>query len=306
MNAAIDIGTNSIKLLIGDILSEGKLEKIFYTLRYTRLGERILKENILSPQAIDRTLLALEELKKLADEFGAGKIGAFATESVRIAKNKEEFLLEAQRILGGSITVLTPSQEAKLSRTGALLNIKNCSDDSVVIDVGGGSSEIAGPSFNMSTPLGHITITDIFLETDPPLSEEIKSAENYIFEILNKISIPDLPVNSNLIGVGGTAVCLAMLNHLKKDYPPKSVHGECLDIKKIKDMTYWLLGLNREERMNKTGFPLRRSDVLPAGGLILKNIMEKLNAGELCVSELGLLAGILAKENELYNSFWSL
>ncbi|MCL5036915.1 MAG: hypothetical protein M1269_07370 [Chloroflexi bacterium] len=306
MKAAIDIGTNSLKLLVGESLPDDRFNLVFYTIRFTRLGERIPKEEIISPQAMERTLLALEELKKLAVEFGADKIGAFATEAARRAKNRDEFLHEAQRVLGGPVTVLTPGQEAGFSRKGAMLNQSLPPGGAYIIDIGGGSSEIVGPGRLYSTSLGCISVMEEFIISDPGAPEEIEAARKHIDEALDAAGLEEIPAGTPVIGVGGTVHSLALLAHLGEKNPPESVHGEKLEKDKIASIVNRLFTLNRETRMLKTGLAPRRSDILPAGGLILLGIMEKLKADSLFVSELGMLAGALAGTDKLENAFWSL
>jgi len=267
----IDIGSNSIRLLLSD--GEKAIEdKIVIR---TQLAQDLANTGILCEEAMQRSIEAIKELVDYAKEKGANEVWPFATEAVRSAKNKEVFLNRLKDI--GIIVDLIPSQnEAKLGFAGAYYGGRVA-----VMDVGGASSEIAvgdekGLIYAKSIPIGIVKIKDV-------CSENVNKAEAYIEEKIKGYgSIPEF---DTLISIGGTASSFAAIAMEMEVYDSKKVDFYKLTYKQIEDAVERIRVLPMEERNTVKGLSMKRRDVIVGGGILIMKIMKMLNKDSLVVRE---------------------
>ena len=268
--AVIDIGSNSVRLLLwADGCSLSK------TVLTTRLGEGISFSPRLLPQAIDRTVAAISELQKKAQDFGAVKIYAFATAAVRSAVNGQDFIHTVYENCGIIPEILSGEEEAEAGYLGALEG-----RDGGIIDVGGASSEITiGKNgkiiYAVSADVGAVRLKDA-------CGEDKQKLKNYIDE---KISVYGTVPYCPMTLIGGTATSLAALEYGVEPYDPKVIHRSTLTAERIGFWAEKLLSMKQSERLLLKGMDRKRADILGGGALLLYEILKKIQAEKVSVSE---------------------
>lgn len=268
--AVIDIGSNSVRLLLwADGCSLSK------TVLTTRLGEGISFSPTLLPQAIDRTVAAISELLKKAQDFGAVKIYAFATAAVRSAVNGQDFIHTVYENCGIIPEILSGEEEAEAGYLGALEG-----RDGGIIDVGGASSEITiGKNgkiiYAVSADVGAVRLKDA-------CGEDKQKLKNYIDEKISVYgTVPYCPITL----IGGTATSLAALEYGVEPYDPKVIHRSTLTAERIGFWAEKLLSMKQSERLLLKGMDRKRADILGGGALLLYEILKKIQAEKVSVSE---------------------
>ncbi|RDY20655.1 Ppx/GppA phosphatase family protein [Criibacterium bergeronii] len=296
--ATIDIGTNSMRLLLADyenenIVSNKKVAKV------TKIGRGVDQNKLLSEQAINENVNVLEEFVKTAKQNKAEKIAVMATSALRDAKNSEEFLEKAYERTGIRVTILSGDMEAKLGFMG-IKSLLDPHDYSLTVDIGGGSTEfIVGDVtgeiiFAKSENIGCVRLTEKFLKSDPPTDFEISCMTDYMnqvfedtFEVIRKYKI------SQVIGIGGTFTSLSsMLQHLEV-YNPLKVHKSKLYIDDVVSLYDELAAMPLSYKQTIVGLQAKRADVIFAGVAIIKCIMQHLGTNVVTVSEFDNLEGLI-------------
>lgn len=286
--AAMDIGTNSCRLLIADI-REGRIKPVFTALRTTRIGEGVTREGILGKGPIERTINALREYLQLIKQYKVDHYRVVATSAVRGAANAAFFLDQAYKSTGMEIHVISGSEEARLNYLGVCHSVSP-QGTGIIIDIGGGSTEFTylPPKRKLdelcchSIPLGAVRLT----EQPRLLSELLLPMKN----ILDEIKLLPDPF---FIGVGGTITTLAAVCQELEVYDPQLVHGYTLTRNDVERIMFFLAAKNIEERKKVPGLQPERADIIVAGVTILWAILRYLEASTLVVSEADLLYGII-------------
>ncbi len=284
--AAIDIGTNSVRLLIGEITNDGnQVIPLFMDLRTTRLGEGMSKTGEVSVEAIKRTIDAINYLKTHIEKYEVNNIRAVATSAVREAKNTEQVVTAIQEETGIRVDVISGEEEAKLSYIGASSSIET-QKANVVVDIGGGSTEIIfkdeSKLITSSIKVGAVRCTE---DSSNP-SELYSKLEDTLKEV-KKLN------GFNLIAVGGTATTLAAIKKKLTVYDPRLTHGTIVNINELTSIIFDLAGKSVAERKNIPGMQPERADIIVAGLMILWVIMTNLNCNEVIISEADILNGII-------------
>lgn len=279
--AVIDIGSNSVRLLLW---ADGcSISKNVIT---TRLGEGISFSPRLLPQAMERTVRAICEFMGTAREFGAQKIYAFATAAVRSAENGNDFMQTVYQNCGIMPEILSGKEEAEIGYLGALEG-----RDGGIIDVGGASSEIIiGKNgkiiYAVSADVGAVRLKDV-------CGEDKLRLKKYIDE---KIAVyGDVPVCPMTL-IGGTATSLAALEYRVEPYDPKVIHHSILTVEQIGVWAEKLLSMQQSERLLLKGMDKKRADILGGGALLLYEILRKIQAEKVSVSEADNTEGYLMKK----------
>ncbi|MFA7626478.1 MAG: hypothetical protein WCZ17_05465 [Candidatus Kapaibacterium sp.] len=290
--ASIDIGTNTILMLIGNYHND-KVVKIHEKYDVARLGEEVDKTGILKSEAIERTGAILKECRELCEKFNVEKIVAVGTSALRDASNSAQVRDLFNDILGSEIVLVTGLEEAALSFMGTVESKEN----SLVIDIGGGSTElICGEDQTIfekqSLQAGAVRITERFFRgVHPPDENKINQALSFINELLDKYSVKtDF---QKVYAVAGTATTLATTAMGLPDSDVAKINGLVLsrnDINRIYDI---YLSASLSDIVNKLYVHPRRADLILAGSLIMKSISDYYNINEIIVSSKGLRYGIL-------------
>ncbi|WP_347489704.1 Ppx/GppA phosphatase family protein [Desulfoscipio sp. XC116] len=288
--AAVDIGTNSTRLMVAELSPEGKVRPVLTDLKTTRLGQGI-RQGRLMQAAMNRTLDVIAAFVDRAERAGASNIVLAATSAVRDAGNREDFAAAVRSVTGRELWVLSGPMEARLSYLGvteALGDVR----DALVIDIGGGSTEFiwrcAGQTRFVSINAGAVRMTEGGYG-----SGQIQRA------IGDTLSIIRLDKPGEVIGVGGTVTSLAAMAQKMRRYDPEKIHGFRLAAANVDDLYRLLSGLTVEERKQLPGLQPRRADIIPAGARILSAVLHGLGRESVLVSEADLLQGLILENDSV-------
>ncbi len=303
--AAIDIGTNTFRLLIAKVLYNSKKNKYkikeLYSERITtRLGQGISENGLIKKSAINRGLSALKKFHDVISHYNVYETSAIATSALRDAKNKDEFLSTAKEKIGLEIKTISGIEEAKKTSAGMLIDI-TAPESVLMVDIGGGSTELIfarqrKPVLAHSLKLGVVYLADRYMKNDPPLKEDLNQMDAIIsMKIMSKVRTFTklLSKDTVLIGTAGTITTLAaMVQHLKK-FDHSKVHNFKLGIKKIKNIFSVISTVTARERVKYHPFEPERLDIIVPGTFILLKLMETFGFKTVIVSNYGLREGVL-------------
>lgn len=296
---AIDCGTNSIRLLIADVSADAKTD-LRREMRIVRLGQDVDRTGRLAPEAIERTLAACREYRELMAEHEVESIVFAATSATRDASNAAEFSDAVFAVLGVRPRVLTGAQEAAASFLGAAREFSVGS--TLVIDIGGGSTEFVQgsfaetgpkPTFAQSVDLGCVRMTERFLASDPPTVQEIADCvaaiDSTIVPVLDQLSETD-----TLVMVAGTATSIAAHVLGLDDYDSERIHGSRIAFGDMHKAANNLLSRSVAQRLKLGFMHPGRADVIGGGSLITNRILEHVRCatGIVVISEHDILDGI--------------
>jgi exopolyphosphatase/guanosine-5'-triphosphate,3'-diphosphate pyrophosphatase len=299
--ASIDIGTNTILLLIAKI-EDGKIHPLFDMETVARLGEGLQKNGILSTEAMERGLQTLAQYLKQCQEMGAEKIYAVGTSALREAKNSEIFLKMSKEKLDLEIEIISGEEEAQLSFLAVTRDLKEGKESILVVDVGGGSTEFTlgkGGQISqwISLPLGSVRFTEEFLLSDPVQEEEWKRMENEIHQLL--LMIPRAQKASTVIAVGGTATTLASVEQGLEEFIPEKIHHFVLQREALEKQVLLYRSKTIAGRKKIPGLPPSRAEVILAGAAILYMAMIKIQCPSVMISCHGVRYGLLYRKLNL-------
>lgn len=283
--AAVDCGTNSIRLLIADVTYEGgvpKLTDVVRLMRVNRLGQGVDATGRLAPEALERTFEAADEYAALIREHGATRVRFVATSASRDAENRAEFVDGIRSRLGVEPEVITGDEEAALSFAGATSVLGGSNGaKTLVVDLGGGSTEfVLGTSDGVlaakSTDMGCVRFTERHLTSNPPTEAEIAVARGDILDMIAQVlTTAPLAEADRLVGVAGTITTVtAHALHLP-EYSASAIHGTELDIARIDQAAGELLHMDRDSRAALPYMHPGRVDVIGAGALIWQTIVDR-------------------------------
>ncbi len=330
VTAAIDIGTNTARLMIGELIKGKGLKTLRREAMITRLGEDVNETSSLKEEAVERTLRALSEYKSILEQTEVEKMVIAATSAVRDAKNSDIFLNRVEQLFGTEVKVLSGEQEAQLAFLGATHDIGNssltcpaCSEVvhfgrgerrrriphpsslTLVLDIGGGSTElILGEPPDIrdrySLDIGSVRLTEMFLKNDPPTDTEVRQTKQYIYQMLAPVSsrIREAqwwPGSSkvNLIGVAGTITTISAVKQGLATYNSSKIHHSRLSYADIDKISEAFLSTSLVERKEIIGLETGRADIIVAGTLIAISVMEVFDLCEIIVSECDILDGLI-------------
>jgi exopolyphosphatase / guanosine-5'-triphosphate,3'-diphosphate pyrophosphatase len=297
--AAIDCGTNSTRLLVVD--SDGEtLERLT---QITRLGAGVDATGQLAPDAVERCLSVLREYREVMDKFEVVRGRLVATSAARDASNGDEFLAAAGAVTGLDPELLVGTEEGRLSMAGAVSDLVHERGPFLVLDIGGGSTELvtgSGPDDPelavVSLQVGCVRITERFLRSDPPTPAELFGAESMINELLDE-AVADHPrflAAHRLVGLAGTVTTLASLQLGLDVYDRNRIHHAVLTAGGVYDWYRTLASEVTAARLDRSGMVPGREDVIVGGALILAAVMTRFGFDECLVSEADILDGMAA------------
>lgn len=296
--AAIDVGTNTVRLLVADAAGSGAYRVRHQEQAITRLGEGLGGTGRLAPAAIERTVAAVARYAETARRLGAVAVRAVATSAAREGANREAFLAAAAAA-GCAVTVVDPEEEARLTTLGALHLLPRRGGRCLVIDIGGGSTEFtlttgSAPLQSVSLPLGVVKLTERFFREDPPPAEALRACAAYVREAV-AAGLPFQPPLRSVeaIGTGGTATTLAALELALDPYDGERVTGYRLGVGRIRDLLRRLVATPLGARQRLPGLEPGRADVIVAGTCLLAEALDVLGFEGLTVTDGGLREGIL-------------
>jgi exopolyphosphatase / guanosine-5'-triphosphate,3'-diphosphate pyrophosphatase len=292
--AAIDIGTNSVRLLIAN--ESGR--EIERPMRITRLGQGVDVSGALAAEAIARTVAVLTEYRVLIERHDVKRIRATATSAARDASNSQAFFDAAERALGVRPELLSGDEEARLSFEGATHGLARSGAPFLVIDLGGGSTEFvlgeAEPAAQISTQMGCVRMTERHLKTDPPTSEQLAGCFADVQRELAKVRTIVNPAQARtVVGLAGTVTALSAMQLGLTHYDASRTHHSRLTRVQIETLFARLSAANVDERRLMLAEPAR-AEVIVGGAAVLLTIVRELAIDELLVSEHDILDGLAA------------
>jgi exopolyphosphatase/guanosine-5'-triphosphate,3'-diphosphate pyrophosphatase len=285
----VDLGTNSTRLLVADV-DDGRVEEIERRTDITRLGEGVDKRRKLLPLPIARVRNVLADYRQELDRQGAERVLAIGTSAIRDADNGEAFLGEVEWSYGFTTRLLTGDEEATLTSNG-VANGQPLDEGTLVLDIGGGSTELITTRSRISLDIGSVRLTERFLAGDPPTREELDACAAAVREAL-----PDLEPQ-NCIGVAGTITTLAALE--LGGYDAERIHNRHLSRDEVEAQLERLAALPLAERRRLPGLEPERAPVIVAGAVIVDEVLRRYELAGLKVSERDLLHGAALEAAQL-------
>lgn len=304
--AAVDCGTNSIRLLIADA-DDGRLSDVHRETRIVRLGQGVDATGEFAPDAIARTRSALADYAALLREHGVERARMVATSAARDVANRDVFFAMTAEVLGavlpGAVAeVITGAEEAELSFRGAVGELDSAAAPFVVVDLGGGSTEIVvgGDAVvaSYSADIGCVRLTERCLHSDPPTAQEVEAARGVVRERLD-VALGVVPVEGarTWVGLAGTMTTLSALAHNMTAYDSAAIHLSRVAGVDLLAVCERLIGMTRSERAALPPMHEGRADVIGGGAIVVEELARELRAragiDELIVSEHDILDGIV-------------
>ncbi|WFE55044.1 Ppx/GppA phosphatase family protein [Micromonospora sp. WMMD1155] len=303
--AAIDCGTNSIRLLVADLPddsagSPAPLVDLTRRMEIVRLGEGVDRTGRLAPEAIERTRVALASYAADIEKLGADRVRMCATSASRDAANAADFTEMVQRTLGVAPEVVTGDEEARLSFTGAVRGLPaDAKAPFLVVDIGGGSTEFvvgdrdAGVRAAISVDIGCVRMTERHLPGDPPTPEQVAAAQADIAAAVDRaLAVVPGREAATLVGLAGSVTTVVAIAQNLQEYDPERIHHARVSYEAVAQVTADLLGQTRAQRLANPVMHPGRADVIGAGALVLRVIMERAGMPSVVASEHDILDGI--------------
>lgn len=292
---AIDIGTNSMRLLTTDLI-DNKLTNRKKYVNTTRIGQGVDENGFITEEAMERNINALKEYHDKCLDYGCEKIYCMGTSALRDSKNRSEFIKRAKDEAGIDVNVVDGEIEAKLGFSGVTNGIDK-EGDILVIDIGGGSTEFIfgnkeGIERNVSINIGALRLTEKYLSegySDSAFSDMRKFINEQIKDIVAYLNEKEIGC---VCGIGGTITSLSAINQNLEIYSMEKVHGSVITREEVQKMMDKFVSCSDEERKHINGLQPKRADIIAAGTEILICIMDNLSKKEVVVSEYDNLEGI--------------
>ncbi|MCX4906128.1 Ppx/GppA phosphatase family protein [Streptomyces sp. NBC_00878] len=310
--AAIDCGTNSIRLLVADVDPKtGELVDLDRRMTIVRLGQGVDRTGRLAPDALERTFAACREYATIVKEHGAERLRFVATSASRDAENRDEFVRGVLDILGVEPEVISGDQEAEFSFTGATRELKGRDELAkpyLVVDIGGGSTECVVGDDHVraarSVDIGCVRMTERHLVhdgvvSDPPTPEQIEAIRADIEAALD-LAEETVPLREarTLVGLAGSVTTISAIAQDLPEYDSEAIHHSRVSYDRVREITEQLLSSTHAQRAAIPSMHPGRVDVIGAGALVLLAVMERIGADEVVVSEHDILDGIAFKVAE--------
>ncbi len=298
--ASLDIGTNSIILTLAEIDSRGAIEAEATFIEEPRLGEGLARTGEISTEALTRAISVLMRFVETAREFRSQIVIAFGTEVFRRAENGREAISRIALQTGVEVKILSPEEEARYAFLGATGEFRD-NQPRLVFDIGGASTELiwgtGSPRGYISLPIGAMVLSErfpapldraVFCELNETIDRELDKVPSEAFEV------------ESAVGVGGTITTLSAMFLGLESYIPERVHGSVLPGEWLSRNTDEIIAMPAEELRRRLPFAPRRADILPAGALIVRKILERGGFGEVLVSDRGGRFGAIYREAEKF------
>lgn len=297
--AGIDIGTLTCRLLIADLPSGSPLKELRSERRILRLGEGVDQTKQLSSAAMDRVIQCLQEWREIIETYHVDASTAVATSAVRDAGNRDEFLRRAKQETGLEVELITGEEEARRTLLGIRSGLPAGVSDILALDIGGGSTEFIldrlghAPTIR-SIDIGVVRLCERHLRHDPPTSEEVQHARDWVAR-KTQTAVADMENDhaATFVGTAGTITTLAAMAQKLPAYEPVRIHNYRLRLDTIQELEQILLRRKKADRAGLPGLEKGREEVIAAGAIIIRTVMETLGVEDCLVSDLGLREGVL-------------
>jgi exopolyphosphatase/guanosine-5'-triphosphate,3'-diphosphate pyrophosphatase len=302
--AAVDIGTNSVRLLVAEVDGVGReaeITPVDRRMRITRLGQGVDRSRRLHPDAVTRTVDVLREYRVALDELGVARVRATATSAARDALNRDEFFGAAAAVLGVEPELLPGEEEARLSFIGATAELDEPAPY-LVVDIGGGSTEFvvgtSDPEGLTSVDVGCVRLSEQFLTSDPPAAEELSEAVSVVRDHLADVDreVPAVRDAVTLVGLAGTVTTMAAVEMGLPEYDRDKIHHFRLERGAAEEVFRTLATETAEERRHNPGLEPGRVDVIVGGAIVLVTVLRYFGFDEVLVSEADILDGLVRSQ----------
>jgi len=297
--AGVDIGTLTCRLLIGDLQPDGKLIEMRSERRILRLGEGVDQTKQLNVAAMDRVIQCLKEWREIIDAAHVDAEAAVATSAVRDAANRDEFLDRVKREADFEVEIITGDEEARRTLLGIRSGLPHGVTDVLALDIGGGSTEFildrpGQKPVVRSIDIGVVRLCERLLHHDPPTDGEVQQAREWVARE-TKAAVVDMGSyqTATFVGTAGTITSLAAMAQKLNSYEPARIHNYQLQLSTIQELEQTLLSRKKTDRVGLPGLEKGREEVIVAGAIIIRTVMETLGMSNLLVSDLGLREGVL-------------
>ena len=297
--AGVDIGTLTCRLLIADLPPDRRLREVRSERRILRLGEGVDQTKQLNVAAMDRVIQCLREWREIIDASSVDAAAAVATSAVRDAENRDEFLDRVKRETGFEIEILTGDEEAHRTLLGIRSGLPAGVTDLLALDIGGGSTEFildrpGQTPIVRSIDIGVVRLCERLLRHDPPTDEEIRQSREWVArEAKAAIAGMGNYQTATFVGTAGTITSLAAMAQKLPSYEPARIHNYRLQLDTIRELEQTLLSRKKADRVGLPGLEKGREEVIAAGAIIIRTVMETLGVSAVLVSDLGLREGVL-------------
>ena len=297
--AGVDIGTLTCRLLIADLPPGNGLKEFRSERRILRLGEGVDQTKRLSVAAMDRVLCCLSEWREIINASHVDAVAAVATSAVRDAANRDEFLDRVKHEAGFEVELLSGEEEARRTMLGIRSGLPHGVTDVLALDIGGGSTEFildrpGEKPVVRSIDIGVVRLCERLLHHDPPTDEEVQQAREWVARE-TKAAVAGMGnyQSATFVGTAGTITSLAAMAQKLPSYEPARIHNYHLQLTTIQELERTLLSCEKSDRIGLPGLEKGREEVIVAGTIIVRTIMETLSKKECLVSDLGLREGVL-------------
>ncbi len=297
--AGVDIGTLTCRLLIADVSTDGRLTELRSERRILRLGEGVDQTKQLSVAAMDRVIQCLREWRELVDAVHVDAMVVVATSAVRDAANRDGFLNRVKHDAGFEVELISGEEEARRTMLGIRSGLPLGMTDVLALDIGGGSTEfiLDRPGHHAlvrSIDIGVVRLCERLLHHDPPTDDEVREAREWVARE-TKAAVADMDhyQTATFVGTAGTITSLAAMAQKLPAYEPARIHNYRLQLHTIQDLEQTLLSCKKIDRAGLPGLEKGREEVIAAGAIIIRTIMETLGTSSVLVSDLGLREGVL-------------
>jgi exopolyphosphatase / guanosine-5'-triphosphate,3'-diphosphate pyrophosphatase len=297
--AGIDIGTLTCRLLIAECLPDSPLQELRSERRILRLGEGVDHTKQLSTAAMDRVMHCLIEWRRIIDAHQVDAVTVVATSAVRDAANRAVFLDRAKCEAGFTVEVITGDEEARQTLLGIRSGLPPGVTDMLALDIGGGSTEFILDRHGQkpivrSIDIGVVRLCERLLRHDPPTEEEVRQAREWIAQgARSAVTAMTGYATATFVGTAGTITSLAAMAQKLPSYEPARIHNYRLELTAIQGLEQALLSRKRADRAGLPGLEKGREEVIAAGAIIIRTVMETIGLATVLVSDLGLREGVL-------------
>jgi exopolyphosphatase/guanosine-5'-triphosphate,3'-diphosphate pyrophosphatase len=303
--STIDIGTNTILMVTCSVDEDGRITILGDEHEIARLGKGVDASRTIMPETFDRVAVYLNGYVDTARSLGSERIIAFGTSALRDARNREEFIMAMFARTGIHIEILSGKDEAELTYRGAFFGLDLHARHRGVIDIGGGSTEIASggtkhPHRSISLDIGAVRITERFFPELPPSNAQLASARTFVRDALAQAF--DLPGETVVVGVAGTVTTLGAISIGQTDFKAEALNSVHLAAEKISEITAHLATLTQAQTASTPGVHPGRADVLLGGAIVLDEFMRRYTLEEIIVSTRGVRYGVMMREIERVRS----
>ncbi|QSO50789.1 Ppx/GppA family phosphatase [Alicyclobacillus curvatus] len=298
LHAVMDLGSNSVRLVIYQQGPHGTQQELDNLKQTVRLSSHLDSKNMLSEKGIQRTVDIIAQFKQLCDAYGVTRIGAVATQAVRMAVNRDVLLRRIAEQTGIQFRVVSGEEEAHYGYLAVVNSLPF--EEGVTIDIGGGSTEITyyrdrKLMYSTSIPYGAVSLTREAIQSDPPSAKDLKALETTIVSQLEQHAwLKNL--NCPVIGMGGTARSVGRIHQHECNYPLNILHGYAMRSSEVTEILHHVRSLPVDKRGEINGLSGDRADIIIAGMTILDQVLKRVNGTEFVISNKGLRDGVLMEQ----------